>query len=184
MAAAKSQTALAAELGIAQPSVSKLCRHPEWPVKRRGPWSAGEVAKVAAWRATLQEDRSAEPAADGAPGGGDLRAILQKANIALKVEQTKTAKLKREAMEAERVTREQFEGGLGGLAMLMVEEVEGLRLAIPSRFPDVDPDKLDLLLDGALRRIADTLQVEARKVDEVVAAAGTSRRGRPRKDGA
>lgn len=176
MEGAGSQAELGRLLGVSQQAVAKLVKHEGWPVKRSGPWSGAEVLAVVRWHEGLQEDRSAPMGS----GVDDLTRLLKQATIACKMEQSKTAKLKREMLERERVTREMFEGALGGLAAVMVEVVEGWRLSIPSRFPGVDPEGLDLILDSGLRRLADKTEVEARSVDEVVMAAKRGRRGRPR----
>jgi len=180
---AKSQSALATLLGVSQPAVSKLVRHADWPVsRRRGPWSQQDVLAIVRWHEGLQDNRAAAlPGAGGGGGDGqDLARMLKQTQIAYKAQQTKTAKLKHEMLEQERVTREMFEGGLAGLASTFVEMVEGWRLAIPSRFPGVDPEGLNLILDSGLKQLADKLEVEAKGVDEVVMKAKASRRGRPR----
>lgn len=176
MAGARTQTELAKRLGVVQPAVSKYVRDATWPVKRRGPWSAGEVNKIEEWYHSKNASRSPESAITGE--AAQLQRLKLQSEILLKQEQRKTYQLKREMLERERVTIEQYEGALGGLAEMFVKEVEGLRLTLVQRFSGVDPASLDDVLDSILGRLANTTEIKAVEVEAAVASARRKRRGR------
>lgn len=56
----KTQGELAAACGVGQSTVRTWVRRDDWPASKTGPWSELDIEPLRKWRATLQEDRSAE----------------------------------------------------------------------------------------------------------------------------
>jgi phage terminase Nu1 subunit (DNA packaging protein) len=169
---AKNQSELGQRLGITQQAVSKLIRHEEWPVKKRGPWSKDEVGRVARWHESLQEDRSS----DTPDAGAELNTALKQMKILLAKEQRERIKLQNEVTRGELVAKDMLENALGGLTDQFLRIFDEIRLTFPRRFK-MDPVRLEELMDAYQKRLVDQAELEQQKITEAVEA---SRRRRKR----
>lgn len=173
MKAAKNQTELGAQLGVTQQAVSKLLRREDWPARRRGPWPAGDVKKLQAWHATLQEDRASD---EPSPMDG-LSAALKQMNILLKKEQREKYRLENEIRRGELVARDMLETSLGGLTDQFLRIFDEIRLTFPRRFK-IDAARVNELMDAYQKRLVDRAEIEQRTVAEAIEASRNRRRGK------
>jgi phage terminase Nu1 subunit (DNA packaging protein) len=169
---ARNQAELGELLGITQQAVSKLIKTPGWPVKKRGPWSTSEVRSVLDWHATLREQT--HQGANDSVGGGSAAEVslaLKQMTVLLRKEQREKVKLENEIKRGKLVQRELLDLSLGGMADQFVNVIEQLRMNLPRRFPGIDKDGLDHLLDAYLLKLANQTEIQARSVDDAIAEA-------------
>lgn len=171
-AAARNQADLGELLGVTQQAVSKLVKSDGWPVKRRGPWSAGEVRQLIEWHTTIrpQTHRDAAPMMGGGTAA-ELNLAKTQMEILLKKAQREKAQLEVEIKKGKLVQRELLDKSLGGLANEFVAIIEQLRTNLPRLFDGVDKDRLNKTLDAYLKRLANMTEIQARSVEDVISEA-------------
>ncbi len=172
---AKSQGELANSLGVSQQAVSKLLTRADWPVRRSAPWSAGDVAKVAAWRSTLQEDRSADASA--------ATENASKVNTGLKIERMLLTRAQRKRLEGELIPRSLCDAALEALAKLFVQSLDDMVAAMSVSLAGKDPGEIERLLKDRVRSIRESLHgkklIELETIDQAVKTAAQPKgRGR------
>lgn len=170
--AARNQAELGELLGVSQQAVSKLVKSAGWPVRKRGPWSAGDVRTVLEWHGSLRPQTHAE--AGAALGGSDdaeLNRALKQMRILLTKAQRDKAQLEVEVKRGQLVQRELLDISLGGLSNQFLLMIEQLRINLPKRFRGINRDELDDLLDAYLEKLANLTEIEARSVDDAVVEA-------------
>src|SRR5206468_4286982 len=94
---AKTRNDLARQLGVSAGTVTRYLARPDFPVKRKPPWSSADVGRIRHWRITLQEDRAID---DGASDD-----MTRKVNTGLKLERMKLTMAQRKRIERQYVDR-------------------------------------------------------------------------------
>lgn len=123
---------LAVALGVAVSTCSGYLKREDWPVARKGPWTAAQVDQVKAWRSQLQEDRSGKAA--GAEGGDGVTVSAKtKADTALKIHRARQAKVAADMAEGKVIPRPLLEQALASLATMFVQIGDDVFESLPHK---------------------------------------------------
>jgi hypothetical protein len=175
MATINSGRQLAAALGIGESTVREYLKRPDFPVRRTPPWPAGDIAKIAAWRKELQEDRAeatkSDPSATAVSTG-------------YKLEQMLLTRTRRRKLEEALIDRRLLDAALEGLSKLFVQSLNDLERALPAELAGRDPGEIERLLRLRFRATRESLAgrklLELEAVEQAVKAANQPKaRGRP-----
>jgi hypothetical protein len=166
---------LAAELGIGESTVREYLKRPDFPVRTSPPWSSAEVAKIRAWRQTLQEDRAGDGKAD--PSSTAV-------NTGYKLERMLLTRAQRKKLEGFLIERRLLDAALEGLTKLFVQSLDDMERALPTELAGKDPGEIERLLRLRFRATRESLAgrklLELEAIDQAVkAAAQPKARGRP-----
>jgi hypothetical protein len=142
----KSWSALAREIGIAQPTLVELRRHDEWPASvpltvPAGGFTAEHVESVRQWREGLSRATLQQPDADDS---GDMTSV----NRAYKLEQTALTRVRRELLEGRYIETQLHEAAMLALADRFIASLTALQQSVPLAVPDLTPEQR-----GSLERV-------------------------------
>jgi hypothetical protein len=175
MPAAKSQRELARQIGVSQPSVAKLVKHADWPVRRKAPWRSSDVDIIKRWRKSLNGNHDDSMTT--------LSSAKKKVDIMLASERMKNERIKREITEGQYVRRELMDGALGGMAAVFVGLLDELVATCPERMAGKSAGQIKkeftILIDHSRNRLVEKGEYELLKLNELVAQLAHSHRGRP-----
>ena len=148
----------------------------DWPVGKAPPWGRGDVQRVRAWQATLQEDRGG----DDGEGDGKARAV----NLGYKLERMLHERVKRKRAEGSVVDRALLDRALEALARLFVSSLDELERALPLQIAGLDPGQVEKVVKDRVRSIREQLAgrqvIELDSIEQAVKAqAQPKARGRP-----
>lgn len=191
MAGYRSQDAFAKALGVSKSTLSKYLRLPDWPAKRKPPFSETDLDRARSWRAILREDRSGKaappaPAVGAGGGGGDinLKELDLKTKIRLTEERRRRAKVDADMAEQAVVPREVLDRALVGLARIFIERWRSAAASLPRQLtgkPSADKATLQAYADRVCRDLVESAQIQlATADDELLQAARKKTRNRAR----
>lgn len=174
-----SQRKLAEALGVAPATVAGYVKRPDWPVRRRAPWSAADVERIKAWQQQLQEDRSGKSATAAErgddPGGTSIRTL---AKGRLEWHRARREKIKADREERLVIDYDLHERAVAGVARMCVHIVSDAIEALPHQLDGDAPTNEAILrryFADAFNRIISQAQIDLDQVDEAIEARLTGR---------
>lgn len=162
MAAIRTQNDLCNELGVAKSTVSKYLKRPDWPVKKRGPWTTVDVEKIRVWRVGLQDDRSEKAktsvsrTSEGSPNYGEMKA---KGTAIKALADGEQAVIKARLLKGQVVDHEVVERALNGLTAMFVRRLEALETSLPSQLGG-EVSHVRRVLTSNFRRVREDLTAQ------------------------
>ena len=156
--------ALARAVGVVPSTITKLLAREDCPIGTKGPWGPRDVAKLVAYRGTLQENRAAFLQTGRGPSGEEAAGLRAGSRVAadvmLKMERVKKLRRERLVLEGEYISREEVVAGWEARARYFKETGYAMiRGVSPTVAAEDDPatceqillKKWDALLDGYTR---------------------------------
>lgn len=181
MSKCRNQSELAEAIGVSKSTVSKYLKRPDWPVRRRSPWSADDVDRVSAWRVSLQDDRSEKGGRPHptAPTPGPDYGLMKLKGTAIKVlAQGEQEVIKARHLKGELVEREVVDKSLNGLTAIFVRSLNNMAAALPGQLAG-DRKTNRRVIDQVVRRIREDIinqrSIELLDVDEYTKAVASGR---------
>lgn len=148
--------ALARAIGVGPTTVTEYLRDARWPFARRGPWRAGQVPAMRAWRRDTLADNPAERAGKLAEGigGGGLAQAKTVAQIKVLVEREANLKVNRLIKEREYVQRQEAEEASAKKWLAVRKALGQVPRALRQLLADTtDPVDVERILTEALRAV-------------------------------
>ncbi len=164
--AVRSIRALARLMGRSHSTVGEWVKRPDFPTRRKAPWSDADVQAIKAWAGLLQPNRAKAEEPDD-----DLARLKLQAETLYKKERALREKLRREIDQGQWVKRDLLDGAVGGVCRLFVDALTELELTLPERLAGKTAGqiKMDLakVCDGVRRRIIERGEYEYVKVTDL-----------------